>query len=298
MPSAEHEAIVERFLSQPRPEEPPDIEQSRQGFGAQMREIPPAPDVEHEAVDAGGVPAEWVSVPGARRDRAVLYLHGGAYVLGSPETHRGLASRVARAAGMRCLSLDYRLAPEHPFPAALEDALAAWRWLRGSGLEASDLALVGDSAGGGLALATLVALRDAGEPLPAGAACMSPWTDLALEGVSAKSGQTGDPLLTREGLLQLAGAYLGGGNPRDPLASPVYADLAGLPPLLLQAGTREILLDDATRVAERARAAGVSTTLELGEGLIHAWQLFGDIPESRESLRSIGEFVREHTGAR
>jgi acetyl esterase/lipase len=198
----------------------------------------------------------------------VLYLHGGGYVMGSVATHRSLIGRIAQGTGLRCLALDYRLAPEHAFPAAVDDVCAAYRWLLAQGISASGLAIVGDSAGGGLALGSLVALRAAGEPLPAVAVCLSPLTDLELTGASTRA-VIDDPMVDCAGTLIMAEAYLQGADARDPRASPLHADFRGFPPLLIEVGTREILLDDAIRVVQRARQAGVDVTLEEGEGLTH-----------------------------
>jgi acetyl esterase/lipase len=273
------------------------IEESRAGFEQLAGMFPVADDVETEAVDAGGVPAEWLRVPESRDDRVVLYVHGGGYVIGSLNTHRELASRIARAAQATALNVDYRLAPEHPFPAAVEDSTAAYRWLLGTGQDAAQVAIAGDSAGGGLTLATLLALRDAGDPAPAAGVCLSPWTDLEGIGASAQPGGADDPLLELEGLREMGRHYFADSDPRHPHASPLYGDYTGISPLLIQVGTREILLDDATRVADRARAAGVAVELEQCEGLIHVWQLFGpNVPESTDAVSRIGEFIRKHTG--
>jgi len=272
------------------------VEESRAGFEQLAQMFPLAADVRHEPVDAGGVPAEWVSVPESRADRVILYLHGGGYVIGSPSTHRELASRIARATRARALVLDYRLAPEHPFPAAVEDALAAYRWLLGTGVAPASISVAGDSAGGGLTLATLLALRDRKQPLPACGVCMSPWTDLEGTGRSAQPGGADDPLLKLEGLREM-GLHYAKASLRDPLAAPLHADYRGLPPLLIQVGTRELLLDDSTRVAGKAKAAGVDVTLEPWDGLIHVWQLFGpNMPEAVQAVERIGEFTRKHTG--
>ena len=293
MPSNEHEAIVEAMASQPTPETPPTLEESRAGMEAQFADQPLPEGTTTDAVDADGVPAEWISTSGSDPSRVILGLHGGGYVLGSIATHRGHFARVSEATGARCLVIDYRLAPEHPFPAAVEDASRAYRWLRASGVDANRIAIVGDSAGGGLTLGTLVALRDAGDVLPAAAVCLSPWTDMDLDSNSMRNAD--DPLLTLEAIQGMADSYLQGGDARDPRAAPLHADYAGFPPLLIQVGTRELLLDDATRVAEKARAQGVDVTLEKGEGLIHVWHLFGPhIPESVEAYGRIGAFVRKH----
>jgi acetyl esterase/lipase len=296
MPSPQHEAIVSMLASQETPEQAPSIQESRQGFEAMAGAFATAEDVTFQAVDAGGVPSEWVRTPGVAEDGAVLYLHGGGYVIGSVATHRSLVGRIARASGLRALSVDYRLAPEHPYPAAVEDAKAAYRFLLSEGIDPARIVIAGDSAGGGLALATLVALREEGVRLPAAAVCMSPWVDL--EGTGDSATRADDPWIELDGLREMGKQYVGGGVLRDPLCAPLYADLAGLPPLLIQVGTRELLLDDSQRVAERARAAGVDVTLEVEEGLIHVWQFFGDeVPESKAAVERIGAFVRGRTGA-
>jgi acetyl esterase/lipase len=257
--------------------------------------VPPQPDVKCEPVSAHGVKAEWITAPGAGADRAVLYLHGGGYIMGSVKSHRDLMGRISRAAQARVLGLDYRLAPEHPFPAAVEDAVAGYRFLLDQGLRPSRMAVAGDSAGGGLTLATLVSLRDAGVALPAAAACLSPWVDLEGTGESMKTRSHVDPIATPDALAQLSQAYLAGKNIRTPLAAPLYADLKGLPPLLIQVGDHEVLLDDSTRIAERARAAGVKVTLEVWPEMIHVWQLFASfLPEGQQAVDGIGKFFREH----
>jgi monoterpene epsilon-lactone hydrolase len=249
-----------------------------------------------ERTTAGGRPAEWLSPPDAAPDRVILYLHGGAYCIGSCASHRELAARLAGAAGARALVVEYRLAPEHRFPAAVEDAVATYRWLLDRDVAPGRIVLAGDSAGGGLAVATLVALRAAGAPLPAGAAMISPWADLAGTSPSLRTRAEADPWLTPERLAQRASLYLGDADPRAPLASPVYADLRGLPPLLILAGGDEIVLDDAARLAERARAAGVPVALEVYAGMWHVWPLWAaDLPEGERAVGQIGAFVRQLT---
>ncbi|HEV8718932.1 MAG TPA: alpha/beta hydrolase [Candidatus Binatia bacterium] len=257
----------------------------------------PAPaDVKCTAVNAGGVPAEWVVAPGAAADRFLLYLHGGGYVMGSINTHREMVSRLSRAAGVRALALDYRLAPENPFPAAVNDATAAYRWLLSQDAKPERTVIAGDSAGGGLALATLVAIRDAKLPLPAAGVCLSPWADMEGVGASMTSKAKEDPVVQKEMLLNMAKLYLGGADPKTPLAAPLHADLRGLPPLLIQVGSAETLLDDASRVTERAKAAGVKVDLEVWNEMIHVWQLFAPIlPEGQEAIEKIGKFIRGHT---
>jgi epsilon-lactone hydrolase len=272
----------------------PTLQEMRAGF-EQMAAAPP-PDVKCEPVNANGVDAEWITAPGAAADRVVLYLHGGGYILGSVKTHRDLIGRISRAAQARALALNYRLAPEHPFPAAVDDALAGYRCLLDNGLRPSRITIAGDSAGGGLTVAALVAIRDAGLRLPAAGVCMSPWVDLEETGESMTTRAKADPVVQREGLVGMAQAYLAGKDARTPLASPLYADLKGLPPLLIQVGDAETLLDDSTRIAERARAAGIQVKLEVWPEMIHVWQLFASfLPEGHEAVEGIGKFIRERT---
>jgi acetyl esterase/lipase len=255
---------------------------------------PPADDVSFEQVSAGGVPAEWVTASSARAASAVLYLHGGGYVLGSIATHRRLAGEISRSAQARVLVIDYRLAPEHPHPAAVDDAVAAYRWLLAQGFTPENLAISGDSAGGGLTLATLVALRDQGDPLPACAVPISPWTDMEASGESCTSRAELDAMVTAEGLKRMADWYLNGQDLRTPLASPLHADLTGLPPLLLQVGDAEILLDDSTRFVERATAAGVDAVCEVAPDCPHVWHALPGVPESEEAIARLGSFMRGH----
>jgi acetyl esterase/lipase len=274
------------------------VEEMRAGMEAMIgaaAQLPPG--LIREPREVNGVPAEWVSAPGAAADRAVLYLHGGGYVLGSIRTHRELAARISQDSGARCLVIDYRLAPEHPFPAAVEDAVAAYRWLLETGYAPERLAIAGDSAGGGLTVATLLALRDAKLPLPATAVCISPWVDLVVEGESMTTRAKQDPMLSREPLLAMAKHYLGGGDARAPLASPVFADLRGLPPLLIHVGDHETLLDDSTRLAARARKAGVEVELEVWPEMIHVWHAFAAmVPEGREAIERIGAHLAKRLG--
>jgi epsilon-lactone hydrolase len=253
------------------------------------------PNMQVQAVTAGTRPAEWVSAPGAASERVMLYLHGGGYQLGSCHAYRPLAATLSQVTGWRLLVLDYRLTPEHPYPAAVEDAAAAYRWLVATGIKPEHIMLAGDSAGGGLALAALVSLRDAGEALPAGAILLSAWTDLALSGDAWLVNEEKDFLVTRASLLEHRQAYLGERDPRTPLASPLYSDLHGLPPLLIQVGSDEVLLDDAIRVAERAQQAGVEVTLHIAEGMWHVWHATAAVrlfPEGKESFDQIADFVR------
>jgi epsilon-lactone hydrolase len=289
------QAIIEQLKANPVLEQP-EIEAQRAGF-EQMAEMFPVPaDVKCEPVTAGTVKAEWVTAPGAASDRVILHLHGGGYVIGSINTHRALAAGLSRAAKARVLLIGYRLAPEHPHPAAVEDATAAYRWLLAQGFSPKRIAIAGDSAGGGLTIAALVALRDAGEKLPAAGVCLSPWVDLEGIGDSMTTKADLDPMVKKDSLVELATLYLGGKDPRTPLAAPLYADLSGLPPLLVLAGTWETLLDDASRIAERARKAGVDVTYEPGEGMIHVWQLFAPmLDEGKQSIERIGQYVQSKT---
>ncbi|MCL4862190.1 MAG: alpha/beta hydrolase [Caldilineaceae bacterium] len=249
----------------------------------------------HPATDCP-VPAEWVRVPKVTGGPVMLYLHGGGFVAGSPQTHRLLTTQLARVTRLRILAVDYRLAPEHPYPAALADAWAAYWWLLTEGVSPAEIIVAGDSAGGGLAVALLVALRDANMPLPAGAVCLSPWFDLALEGASVHRQDQID-YLNKQVLAGCADHYLNGTDPHAPLASPLYADLRGLPPLLIQAGATELLVDDSRRLAARARAAGVEVELDLRDDLVHVFQFFFLISsKARDALNRIERFVNKHIG--
>lgn len=295
MASPELQTVVQMLRSQPLLELPT-LADLRAGFEQMALAFPVAADVKRTAVTAGSVPAEWIAAPGARDDRVVLYLHGGGYVIGSINTHREMTSRLSRAAAARCLLIDYRLAPENPFPAAVDDATAAYRWLVAQGIEPRRIVVAGDSAGGGLTVATLLSLRDAKVPLPAAGVCLSPWVDLEGIGESMTTKAALDPMVQKDGLVKMAAAYLGAASPRTPLAAPLYADLSGLPPLLILVGSAETLLDDAVRLADRAKKAGVDATLEVAEDMIHVWQLFAAmLPEGRESIERIGRWVREKT---
>ena len=251
-----------------------------------------------EPVAAGGVPAEWIVPPGVESDGVLLYLHGGGYAAGSFTTHRLLTEKPAQIAGVRALLPAYRLAPEHRFPAAVEDAVAVYRWLlHDHGAHPARVVVAGDSAGGGLAVALAVSARDAGLPLPAALACVSPWTDLAGTGESMRTKAGIDPCFTPEGLHLQAREYLGDADPSHPLASPLYADLRGLPPLFVQVGEDELLLDDARRLVARARAADVDATLEVWPGLWHIFSSQGTFPESRQAMQRLGHFLRRHVAA-
>ena len=293
MASPELQQILEMMAAAPRPENPT-LEEQRARMEAFARAVDA--DVAVEEVVAGGVPAEWISISGQQPATTVLYLHGGGYVIGSRNSHRELVSRVARASIARALSLEYRLAPEHRCPAAVDDAVAAYQWLLDQDIAPASIVVAGDSAGGGLTVATLIAIRDRGLPLPAAGVCISPWVDLTGSGDSMTSNAAVDPMVGRELLGRMA-AHYAGEDLTAPLASPLFADLSGLPPLLLQVGTAETLLDDSTRLAERATAAGVDVTLEPWEDMIHVWHFFaGMLPEGQQAIDRIGAIVRERAG--
>jgi acetyl esterase/lipase len=268
------------------------VQERRALMGSAGAPLPEGTQV--DPVDANGVPAEWVVAAGVTGERVVLHFHGGAYHLGSPARLRGLLALLSAAAQVRVLSASYRLAPEHRFPAAVEDALTAYRWLIADGTPARQVVISGDSSGGGLALAALVALRDAGDPLPGAAVVISPWTDLGLGGESLRSRAAVDVMLTPDGAREAADWYLAGQDARHPYASPLYADLHGLPPVLIQVGDAEILRDDSVRFAAAAQAAGVDVTLEIWPEMPHVWHAFaGLLPEADEAIERIGRWLRE-----
>jgi len=248
-------------------------------------------EIRYEAVDAGGVPCEWITPRGCDESRVVVYFHGGGYCLGSIDSHRDPVGRLCVAAGVRGLVPGYRLAPEHPFPAQLDDAVAVYRWLLGQGVPASRVVVAGESAGAGLALSLLVALRDAGSPLPAAAVCVSPWVDLEVTGPSMEENARFD-YVPRAVLNQYARYFVPTGDLRNPLASPLHADLRGLPPTLVLAGGAEALLDDARRIAARARKDGVDVTLEIEPDMIHAWPLFASaFPRCQKTIDEMAAFI-------
>ena len=276
----------------------PDVAAIRTGLEQLSAMAPPFEGVSLDTVDADGVPAEWVVVPGNEESRVILYFHGGGYNAGSLATHRDLVSRLAKETGRRILAADYRLAPEHPFPAAVEDAITVYSWLlNDQGIPPDRIVVGGDSAGGGLTLAALVKLKEEGIPMPQAAFCLSPWTDLTVTGesITAKAGE--DPFIEPEALRYLAAQYLQQGtDPKNPLASPLYADLTGLPPLLIQVGERECLLDDSRRLAEKASQAGVDVTIDVWEGMIHVFQSFAPVaPEGKAGIRRIAEYLNALT---
>lgn len=266
--------------------------EARAAFEALLAGMPVAPDVAFETLTLGGVPALRAVTPGAASDTALLYMHGGAFVVGSAQGYRGLAAELARAGGLTAYSIDYRLAPENPFPSGLDDAVAAYADLLARGFAPGRIVLAGDSAGGGLTLAALVAIRDRGLPLPAAGLLLSPWTDLTCEGASLVTKAAADPSLKADALRICAAHYLGDADAKTPLASPLYADLAGLPPLMIQVGSAEILLDDAVRTTSAAGAADVSVRLEIWPDMVHVFQAFAFmLPEGREAVAAAGAFM-------
>lgn len=243
----------------------------------------------------GNMDAEWISAPQAQPENAILFLHGGGFRIGSIDSHRDLAQRLSEAARARVLTIDYRLSPEHGFPSPVEDALAGFRWLLEQGMPAQRIAIAGDSAGGGLALACMIAARDAGLPMPCAAFLMSPWTDMTASGASYETCATLDPMHQRAMILGMARGYLGkDGDPRAPLASPLFADLRGLPPLIVQCGGREVILDDSRVLAERAREAGVAAELDVYEPMIHVFHMFAELPEAGIALSKAGVLLQTH----
>ncbi|HET8532528.1 MAG TPA: alpha/beta hydrolase [Methylomirabilota bacterium] len=283
---------VRAHLAKLPPSDSLTVAERRAQYERAEKAFPTPPEVKVERVSAPVAPAEWLRPPGAAAGRVVLYLHGGGYVIGSPRSHRHLAAAIAAAGQASALLLDYRLAPEHPYPAAVDDATAAYRWLLDQGIGPGRVVIAGDSAGGGLTVATLLALRDAGLPLPAGGACISPWVDLTFSGASYRTRAAADPIVTRAEIDEMARAYLGATAARTPLASPLFADLGGLPPLLIHVGSDEVLLDDAVQLAERAKAAGVDATLEVWDRMIHVWHWFLPmLDEAQSAVDGIGRFI-------
>jgi monoterpene epsilon-lactone hydrolase len=250
--------------------------------------------VSFDAVDAGGVPAQWATPDGAAANRVLLFFHGGGYCFGSMHSHRKLAGHLARAAGWRALNVDYRLAPEDPHPAAVTDALVAYRWLLEQGIEPGHIVVAGDSAGGGIAVALLLKARDEGLPMPAAGVLMSPWVDLAMTGASLTTRADVDVRQDPAGTRWCAQLFLAGHDPRDAYASPLYADLTGLPPLYIQAGDWDTLVDDSHRLADAARRAGVDVRLDLFPEMLHAHQIWaGNMPEADDAVARIGEYLRQ-----
>ncbi len=296
MSKAELSVLVDRLRERER-SETPTVEEVRQGFIELVEAFTVPDEAIVELVDVDGIAAEWVADDDARDDKALLYLHGGGYVIGSPDTHRLLAYNLSLVSGLRVLSLDYRLAPEHPFPAAVEDAVTAFGWLIKQGLLPERLAIGGESAGGGLTIATLLALKSGNNPLPACAVCASPWIDLEMGSTSMTTRAEMDPLLQRESLVWFADHYINGGNPRDPLASPIHGNLSNLPEILIQVGSAEVLYDDAIRLHSALRSSGNASRLEIWQDMIHIWHIFAPVlGEAEDAIEQIGHFLKEKIG--
>lgn len=289
-------AIRARIAKLP-PSDTQTLAELRTLYDKATRAFPLPEDIVREDVSVAGIASERLTPKGARSDAVLLYLHGGGYGIGSPRSHRHLAGDIARRAGITALVPDYRLAPEHPFPAAVDDSLAVYRELIAS-VAPSRIAVAGDSAGGGLTAALLLAARDAGLPMPAASICISPWTDMTSAGASYSERALVDPLVTMTGLSRYRDAYLRDADRRAALASPAHADLTGLPPLLIQVGGDEILLDDARLLAEKARAAKVDTRLEVWPGMIHVWHWYWPmLDEGERANAAIAHFIRDHLAA-
>ncbi len=297
MASKELQDILHLFPSLPEQDQLPPLLEMRAMYETLAAAATVPSETRCEPFDLDGMSAEWISGEDALEDSATLYLHGGGYVLGSINTHRLLISRISQATKTRALAINYRLAPEDPFPAAVDDAVRAYHWLLEQGIPASRILIAGDSAGGGLTLGTLVALRNSAVTLPAAAACISPWADLRCTAQTMHSKAAVDPLVSQAMLAQMAQAYLGASGLEEPLGSPLLADLKDLPPLLIQVGTSEVLLDDSVELEANARKAGVDVTLEIWEEMFHVWHAFaGMLPEGQEAIDHIGEFARPHLG--
>lgn len=292
MPSSEIESFIQAYRANPVPGNL-SLAQQREYLDAVFGAVPLADDTRIDTVEIGHLTCDWVRRPEARDDRVILYLHGGGYVLGSSKMYREFGCRLSAATQAAVLLVNYRLAPENPFPCALEDAIFAYRWLLSTSSDGTQVILAGDSAGGGLAIATLTCLQGLSLKPPAAAVCISPWVDLALSGATVAPGVVDDPLLSATALAEMARSYAAGKLDQS-LVSPINANLSGLPPLCLLVGTREILLDDSRRLNARARGAGVDTDYFEGEGLVHCWPvLIGTAPESRHALARIGRFVEQ-----
>jgi len=287
-------ALREQIASRPRAA---DIAQRRRDIDERGRQFGTPADVTVETVSANGVPAEWTATPTADRNSAVLYFHGGGYVIGSLDSHRHAVAEIGRASAARTLAIDYRMAPEHAFPAAVQDALAAYKFLLQSGIKPGRICIAGDSAGGGLVVAAMLAIRGENLPQPGCGWCISPWVDLTCNSASMQDNAARDPTVQKAGVLDFAGIYLAGADPRAPLASPIYGDLRGLPPLLIQVGSVETLLDDALTLARVAALADVHVDLQIWPEMIHVWHLyFPQLAAGRRAIAAGGAFVRGYKG--
>lgn len=300
MPSREMQDIIDQLHQHrraPRPVPPPSLEQIRANFTPGDKLYPVPDDVVVTEVSAAGVPAYWLDAPGVNAEQVLLYVHGGGFSVGSLRSHGELAARLGRAGGARVLFPEYRLAPENPYPAAMDDVRAVWRWLREEqGVPADSIVLAGDSAGGNLVAALLIALRDAGADLPRGAVLLSPVADLTVSGDSVVEKDGEDAIFTPDMLRGAFAGYVADADPLSPLASPLFGKLDGLPPLLIQVGSAELLLSDSERFAEAAISAGVPVILRVAAGLPHVFQIMRDTPEALEATEEIGAFLRKQLG--
>lgn len=271
------------------------VEESRKGLERLASLVKLPKDVKLEHVDVDGMKGVWISTPESELGKVILYLHGGGYMEGSLISHQDLAMRIGRASKARVLLTDYRLAPENPYPAAVDDAVKSYRWLiENQKIDPSKIVIAGDSAGGGLTLVTLIKLRDEQMKLPVAGVCLSPWTDLALTGDSLTRNAKVDPFLKFYDIVFMANIYVGDNDPKNPYISPLYAELEGLPPILIHVGTAEIIQDDSVRFAQKAKKAGIDITLEVFDEMVHVFQAFADwAPEGQEAIQKIGKFIQE-----
>jgi epsilon-lactone hydrolase len=293
MPSDQLKIVVDMLRANSMMEG--DVLEMRAGMSAATAAAPAPEATTLESVHTGGAAGEWTDADGCATDAAIVYLHGGGYTMGNLDSHRNLVANLSRTAGIRALSVDYGLAPEHPFPRAVEDAVAAVEYVHAQGIAPERVIVAGDSAGGGLTAATLIALRDRGIALPAAGVLISPWLDLTQSGATMDSHAAADPMVSPDLLGKCSAAYLNGQDAKAPLASPLFADLSGLPPLLIHVGTAEVLLDDARRFQAAAQSAGVDSTLEEWDEMIHVWHTFsGMLPEAGQANDRIGAFIKEH----
>ncbi|PCJ36203.1 MAG: alpha/beta hydrolase [Cellvibrionales bacterium] len=289
---SEIESVIEQLKANPLGGT---LEEMRAQFDGMAS--PVAADVDVKAIDAAGVPCELHTPPGADTSRIIMYVHGGGYVIGSLSSHRAVVAELARASGCQALAVDYRLAPEHVYPAAVDDSICAYLWLLSNGYNADKIVIAGDSAGGGLTIGTLLALREGKHPLPAAGVCISPWTDLEATGETYQSRKDIDPMVSYELIEPMGKMYIGTGDIKSHTASPIHADLTGLPPLLIQVGSAETLYSDSETLTKNGKAAGVEVTLEEWQDMIHVWHLFfPQLTDGRKAISRIGEYVKEKTG--
>lgn len=296
VPSVEAERILrELFSAKGLPE--PDLSERRREWLARSENAPLPEGIKTSAVTAGGVISEWVEHDNCLEDAAIVFMHGGGFVSGAPGTHRKLAAHLSKATNIKVLLPDYQLAPEQPFPAGVRDGLSVYGALLSDGVSARRLAFVGDSAGGGLVVSILLALKEAGGPMPSSISLMSPWLDLTNSGASYQTNADNDPTISHERHEKIAEMYYDQADPKNPLISGLFGNLAGLPPTLVQVGDIEVMLDDARVFAERARAAGVSVELDVWERMWHVWQQYvPDVPEAQQAIDKMGEFIKRHLG--